>query len=135
MESEVLSLSAETLRLLLDLPGIQAERIEEDLFSITYPTGLKARLITYGDDPLRSLQLRAGFSGFNKVELKHVNQWNKRYRFSKAYLDDDGDPLLEADLELTGVTRETVIKFVQNFDDQSNLFFSYLRMIDAGIVE
>jgi hypothetical protein len=24
---------------------------------------------------------------------------------------------------------------VQNFDDQSNLFFSYLRMIDAGIVE
>jgi hypothetical protein len=135
VESEVLSLSGETLRLLLDLPGIQAERIEEDLFSITYPTGLKARLITYGDDPLRSLQLRAGFSGFNKVELKHVNQWNKRYRFSKAYLDDDGDPLLEADLELTGVTRETVVKFVQNFDDQSNLFFSYLRMIDAGIVE
>jgi hypothetical protein len=135
MESEVLSLSAETLRLLLELPGIQAERIEEDLFSITYSTGLKARLITYGDDPLRSLQLRAGFSGFSKVELKHVNQWNKRYRFSKAYLDDEGDPLLEADLDLSGVTRETVIKFVQNFDDQSNLFFSYLRMIDAGIVE
>jgi hypothetical protein len=135
MESEVLSLNAETLRLLLELPGIQAERIEEDLFSITYSTGLKARLITYGDDPLRSLQLRAGFSGFSKVELKHVNQWNKRYRFSKAYLDDEGDPLLEADLDLSGVTRETVIKFVQNFDDQSNLFFSYLRMIDAGIVE
>lgn len=135
MESEILSLSAETLRLLLDLPGIQAERLEEDLFSITYSSGLKARLITYGDEPLRSLQLRAGFSGFSKVELRHMNQWNKRYRFSKAYLDDDGDPLLEADLELTGVTRETVVKFVQNFDDQSNLFFSYLRMIDAGIVE
>ncbi|RIH83174.1 putative bacterial sensory transduction regulator [Calidithermus terrae] len=135
MESEVLSLNAETLRLLLELPGIQVERVEEDLFSITYSSGLKARLITYGDDPLRSLQLRAGFSGFTKIELKHMNQWNKRYRFSKCYLDDDGDPLLETDLELTGVTRETVVKFLQNFDDQSNLFFSYLRMIDAGLME
>lgn len=91
--------------------------------------------VTYGDPHVNSLQLRAGFSGFDRVEPRHLLNWNRRYRFSKAYLVADNDPVLESDLRLEGVTPEAIHAFVRDFGDQATLFFSYLRMIDAGLVE
>lgn len=32
------------------------------------------------------------------VGLDAINEWNREYRFARAYIDDDGDPVLKADL-------------------------------------
>lgn len=58
----------------------------------------------------RSVQFSAGWAG-SKVTLEQLDEWNRTTRFGKAYLDKDGDPRLEMDVNLDGgVTRK-------NFDD------------------
>ncbi len=48
------------------------------------------------------------------VTLERVNQWNLSKRYSRSYLDEEGDPFLELDLDLKGgVTRERVINFLK----------------------
>lgn len=135
MDTVLREVTTEEVRILLDQFGLNAEQVKGDLFNLELPNGLRGHLITYGDPHVSSLQLRAGFSGFDRVEPRHLLNWNRRYRFSKAYFDTDNDPVLESDLRLEGVTPEAVHAFVQDFGDQVTLFFSYLRMIDAGLVE
>ena len=51
-----------------------------------------------------------------------INQWNKKKRYAKAYVDDDGDPFLEMDINLDedGVGGE-------NFQDSLDL---WRRMVE-----
>jgi hypothetical protein len=47
-----------------------------------------------------------------------VNEWNQANRFSRAYVDKDGNATIEDDLILSGgVTRENVETFVKTFRD------------------
>jgi hypothetical protein len=135
MDTRLHEVTPQEMRILLEQLGVPVEQVKEDLFHLELPGGLKAHLITYGDTHVISLQLRAGFSGFDRTAVAHFNNWNRRYRFSKAYLDGDNDPVLETDLRLEGSTPDAIFAFVREFGDQVTLFFSYLRMIDAGLVE
>ncbi len=38
----------------------------------------------------------------NKAAFSTADGWNYSYRFAKVYLDDDLDPVLESDLDLSG---------------------------------
>ena len=40
--------------------------------------------------------------GGGNVTVQKVNEWNKTKRFSRAYLDSDGDPNVEWDVDLDG---------------------------------
>lgn len=135
MDTVLREVTVEEMRVLLEQMGLNAEQVKEDLFNLELPGGLRGHLITYGDPHVSSLQLRAGFSGFDRVEPRHLLNWNRRYRFSKSYLDSDNDPVIEADLRLEGITSEAVAAFIRDFGDQVTLFFSYMRMIDASLVE
>lgn len=73
--------------------------------------GLKAQLITADDR--ESILFHAAFDGGNAT-LKRVNEWNRTKRFSRSYLDEDGDPHLELDLDLSGgVTPERIRDFLR----------------------
>ncbi len=48
-----------------------------------------------------SLQFYAPF-GDGNATLKKVNTWNQTRRYSRSYLDDEGDPRLELDLDMAG---------------------------------
>ena len=135
MDNVLREVTVEELRILLEQLGLNAEHVKEDLFNLEFPSGLKGHLITYGDPHVTSLQLRAGFTGFDRVEARHLLNWNRRYRFSKSYLDGDNDPVLEADFRLEGVTAQAIHAFIRDFGDQISLFFAYLRHIDSGLVE
>lgn len=37
-----------------------------------------------------------------RATLRDINDWNGTKLFSRAYLDDDGDPVLELDVDLAG---------------------------------
>lgn len=60
------------------------------------------------------LQLYAGF--LVKAPLTKVNEWNMTRQFSRAYLDPEGDVVIESDLDLVGgVTRVNIEEFFRTF--------------------
>lgn len=56
-----------------------------------------------------AIQFHISF-GDGNATLKKINLWNATKRFSRTYLDDDGDPHLELDLDLAGGVTEGRIK-------------------------
>jgi len=68
--------------------------------------GYKSQIFL-GDDG-RSLQFHAGFTD-GQATLSLVNEWNRAMRYSKSYLDDDGDPHLELDLDCSGGISEACL--------------------------
>jgi len=60
-----------------------------------------------------SLTFRASFSS-KGVGLSKINAWNQSKRFSKTYLDDSEDPILQLDLDLAGgVSRERIKDYLR----------------------
>ena len=50
--------------------------------------------------------------GDSKATLERINEWNRGKRYSKSYLDLDGDPNLALDLDLSGgVERARIVDF------------------------
>ncbi|GLV47340.1 hypothetical protein TJA_05120 [Thermus sp. LT1-2-5] len=65
------------------------------------------------------LSLSAGFSLDEAPSLDLVNAWNREHRFSRAYLNEEGDVWVESDLDLTGgVSLGAVIAFLRLFAEE-----------------
>ncbi len=47
----------------------------------------------------KTLTFYAGWTG-TKATVGDMNEWNKTKRFSRGYIDKDGDPVMEFDLDL-----------------------------------
>jgi len=60
-------------------------------------------------DDAEALQFHVSF-GDGNATLRKVNDWNATKRFSRTYLDDEGDPHLELDLDMAGGVTEARIK-------------------------
>lgn len=64
--------------------------------------GIHCQLYFYDDKNGRASSLQFA-TGFNATPgLDKVNEWNRRKRFLKTWLDSDGDIHLEMDLDLDG---------------------------------
>ncbi len=67
-----------------------------------------------------SLLFYAAWSTETPFEFSAINNWNRRARFGRAYVDDQGDPVIELDLLLSGgVTLETVKLYIDVFVDSA----------------
>lgn len=47
-----------------------------------------------------SIQFSSGFDLSKPMSAWKINEWNRKKRFGKAYLDDEGDPYIEYDVNL-----------------------------------
>ena len=47
-----------------------------------------------------TVQFHSGYDLRNPVSLEHLNEWNRSQRFGRAFLDAEGDPILEMDVDL-----------------------------------
>ncbi|MDR2197859.1 MAG: YbjN domain-containing protein [Deltaproteobacteria bacterium] len=64
-------------------------------------------------DKPNSLNFYTYVSG-GKFTLEDANKWNRDYKYSKTYLDDENDVALELDLNLAGgVAEERIISFLK----------------------
>jgi hypothetical protein len=64
-------------------------------------------------DDSQAVQFHISFAD-GSATLKKVNHWNASKRFSRTYLDDDGDPHLELDLDLAGgVTHDRILDYLR----------------------
>lgn len=61
------------------------------------------------------------------VSPRMINDWNREMHFSKVYLDREGDPVLEMDVDLTGgVTEARIRDSIETFADSLAAFIDVL---------
>ena len=83
--------------------------------------GFKTLLFNKG----KNLQFYASFK--KKATLGRVNDWNAGKRYTRAYIDKDGDPVLEADLDLEGgVSYGAVAEFFKTWVTSVKLFAQHI---------
>lgn len=71
--------------------------------------GSSCRIMLY--DEGHSIQFFVCFSG-TSATLDKVNEWNRSRRLSRSYLDEEGDPCLELDLDLAGgITKARLVDY------------------------
>jgi hypothetical protein len=55
----------------------------------------------------KSIQFSVGFDMKQGTTMERMNDWSRRFRFGKVYIDDENDPYLQMDLDVEdGVTTE-----------------------------
>lgn len=53
-------------------------------------------------DRCDAIQFAAGFDEDQPMQYDIINDWNTNNRFGRAYLDDEGDPWVEMDINMEG---------------------------------
>ena len=81
------------------------------------------------NDNCSSILIKAGYDLNNGISALKINEWNREKRFTKAYIDDEGDPYLEMDVNLDyeGVGNQN---FADNLDWWRLLVEDFEEFID-----
>jgi hypothetical protein len=109
--------------------GYRAVEISEERIITIKIDGLTYRLFVYDDD---DLQLYFGVTGY-AVDADQMNTWNRSKRLSRAYIDKENDPVLEADLLANaGYTEEQFLEWLEVFNYSAREFQQFLVEIDQG---
>ncbi|MDL2316246.1 YbjN domain-containing protein [Desulfovibrio sp. OttesenSCG-928-A18] len=92
--------------------------------------GIKYGVYFYGCDSkgekCKTIQFAASWET-KKFTIDDVNTWNKDKRFGKVYLDREGEPVIEFDVNLTfGVTRKNLD---DTFDWWMNVVKSFAKVV------
>ena len=81
---------------------------------------IKTQLIYNSKDHV--LTAHARFKGYNG-NLDFINDWNRTKRFSRAYLDRDGDVVLETEVDIEpGMSEEAIKTWIKGFGVILNFF-------------
>lgn len=88
-----------TLKAIMAAQGFNATQLDEDGDLLGRIEGVPFYIIIAEDK--QSMVFRYSASGSNAT-LAKCNQWNLTKKYSRAYIDKDGDPVLELDLDLEG---------------------------------
>jgi hypothetical protein len=87
--------------------------------------GRRVTILFYAcnDTGCQSIQYRAVFQRNDRYTLAFVNAWNYEKRFAKTYLDNEGDLILEWDVDLDGgVSVPFISESVQTFQTMLGAF-------------
>lgn len=92
--------------------GYRSVELEEDRVISINVDGMTFLLYVYDDD---DLQLYFGVTGYD-IDAATINEWNMSRRLSRAYLDEEEDPILETDLLANaGYNEEQFLEWVKVF--------------------
>ena len=119
--------SDEQLVAMLKAEGFRkVEIVEPTVIEVTID-GLEYYLFVYDDG---DLQLWFGLTDYD-VDIGDMNEWNRTRRLTRAYIDDENDPILEADLLANaGYTARQLSEWVSVFDGISRAFRDYVAERD-----
>jgi hypothetical protein len=89
--------STEQLQQMLEGMGYEVEQPKENVLKFAIE-GNTAMII----NKKTNFQFYSFFKKRKSMDLKKVNEWNANKRFSRVYLDQDGDAVIEWDIDLEG---------------------------------
>jgi hypothetical protein len=108
--------------------GYGSVRVEENRVAFK-ADGSQYLLFLYDDG---DLQLYYGLTGVS-ISTDDINSWNRHRRLSRAYIDSEQDPVLEADLLANaGVNDRIIAEFIKVFVGSASHFRSFLREHDRS---
>jgi hypothetical protein len=92
--------------------------------------GRKTALGLYGCTPGPCAQalLYSGFRTGKTTDAQAINEWNRKNRFLRAYIDDEGDPVVESDLVLTGAQAATLREWIAEWRRRVPQFLAHLKI-------
>jgi type 1 fimbria pilin len=78
-----------------------------------------------------TVQFHSGYEIQSGIALDKINAWNRTQRFGRAYLDGEGDPIVEMDLDLDdgGVSKAL---FADNFQFWISVLNQFEKHIGWG---
>lgn len=101
-------ISAPELQSLMASKGYTTE-VDQDGDLIWTIDGVRSLLIVAKDK--ESIQFV--YSSSARPSLETINQWNRSKRYSRSFIDQDGDPILKLDLDLAGgVTKARIYDYL-----------------------
>ena len=112
-------------------PATLVTKPDEDPYIESSRNGVKFLVIFMNCEDhknCKTLQYYMGFNDAKNVSLDRFNQWNKEKRFARGYKDDEGDPVLEMDVDVdfAGIPRENI---GETFNTWASLMDSYREFI------
>lgn len=96
--------------------------------------GVTFRIYFYGctNERCTSIQFAAGFDLDAGMSLERVNEWNRRHRFGRAYLDEENDPYVEMDVDVElGFSTESLASNLDTWASVLPAFRSFIREDEA----
>jgi hypothetical protein len=118
----ITSISVDDLRSLLSEMGFEPRSLEGQDNAWAVQMADRPVLIRIGGEG-KNLLLWSYVQGGS---INKVNEWNKEKRFSRAYLDGDGDANVEWDIDLEGgVTIDAVREGIRTFQSVVQIFKDY----------
>ena len=77
-----------------------------------------------------TVQFYAGFDRDGSFSLEKLNEWNRTKRFGRAYRDNEGDPVIEMDVDLDDGGMSKAL-FEDNIEFWTSLVSSFKQFIDT----
>ncbi len=70
-----------------------------------------------------------GFSDVDNVKLATVNEWNRKNRFARAYIDGEQDPMLVMDIDLdhAGIPRANFGEYLDIWSSLAPKYLAFLK--------
>lgn len=103
-------------------------RLKDGVISIRVD-GISYALLNNSDGDLQAYYSMSGA----KLSYQDINDWNRTMRLSRAYLDSDQDPTLEADLLANGgLTNKNVTEFFRVFLGSVKVFKEFVTKHNAN---
>jgi hypothetical protein len=100
-DREVLErITVERMQAMIQHEGFPDVSVDPDGDLIVRMNGYRV-LVSVSQNDFSVVLLRFALSG-TRATLRDVNEWNSSKLFSRAYIDEDGDPVLEMDVDLAG---------------------------------
>ena len=117
----VKTMTSAQMKALLADQGFTNVTIDEDDDLIVKMTGYNVLIFVRGNN-YTFIKFRFAVAG-TTATLSRVNDWNRKMNFTKSFLDEDDDPVLEMDLDLEGgVTIARIKDGIRTFSQALNHF-------------
>lgn len=110
IERPLTAVTKDEMRAIMEAEGYSVSP-DEDGDIVWKVEGFRTLVLVTDDGA--SVMFRSSF-GDGNATMDKVNDWNRTKRYSRSYLDEENDPVLELDLDLAGgVTRARIVDFLK----------------------
>lgn len=125
----------ETLSSILNKMDYKYEFPKSDLCVVKLDENTNMLIIFYGPDSeqkgqANSLKFRSAWGNSKDLSTKAINAFNRKFRFVKAYLDHDGDPILESDMLVEGSSPSNIQYTIQKFMELVTTFETFMTLAE-----